>query len=277
MRRLKNLTATFTVWTLSLLSLVPLVLILASIISKGIRSIGWDFLTSLPKPPGEPGGGIANAIVGTFMLIVIASAIAVPVGVMAGVYLSEAGESKLKGYVRLCADMLQGTPSIVVGILAYLWVVVPMHRFSALSGGVALALIMLPTIVRATEESLLLVPQELREASLALGASRWRTVLKVVIPAGLPGVATGVMVSVARIAGETAPLLFTAFGNPFMTVNPAEPVNALPLVIYNYASSPYRDWWEQAWGASLVLIAMVLILNIGARAFVKRVRGGGYE
>ena len=269
----KDRLVTGTIWLLSLLPLIPLALILFFIVSKGFSCLSWSFLTSLPKPPGETGGGVFNAIVGTVMLIVLASILAVPMGVMAGVYLSEFKGKTLPGLVRTAADLLQGIPSIVVGIIAYAWVVLPMHHFNALAGGVALALIMIPIIVRTTEEVLILVPQELREASLALGACRWRTILKVVIPTGMAGITTGILVSIARIAGETAPLLFTAFGNPFLTFKVTEPVNALPLVIFNYATSPYQDWWRQAWGASIVLVAMVFLLNITAKAIAKRIGG----
>ncbi len=268
---------TGAVWLLSLLPLIPLALILFFIVSRGISSLSWTFLTSLPKPPGETGGGIFNAIVGTALLVVLASVIAVPIGVLAGLYLSEFRGKVLGGLVRTAADLLSGIPSIVVGILAYAWVVLPMHGFNALAGGVALAIIMIPVIVRTTEEVLLLVPQELREASLALGASRWLTIAKVVIPTGLVGVTTGILVSIARIAGETAPLLFTAFGNPFFTLKVTEPVNALPLVIFNYATSPYQDWWRQAWGASIILVAMVFLLNIAAKIIARKMSGGANE
>ncbi len=216
---------------------------------------------------------MANAIVGTFILVLLASIISVPIGIMAGIYLSEYGGRRLPDVVRVAADILQGVPSIVIGIVAYTWVVVPMGRFSALAGGVALALMMIPVIVRTTEEVLILIPRSIREASLALGVPQWRTILKVVLPTGMVGVTTGILISVARVAGETAPLLFTAFGNPFWSHKLTEPINALPLVIFNYATSPYPDWWRQAWGASIILILLVLSLNIGSRILAKRIAG----
>lgn len=255
---------------LSSLSIVPLFLILFYILVNGISSLSWNFLMELPKPVGEAGGGIANAIVGSFLLIIIASLPAVPIGITAGVYLSEHKRGKLSYLVRLAVEVLQGTPSIVVGIIAYLWLVISMGGFSALSGGIALGIMMLPVIVRATEETLKLIPDSLKEASLALGVPYYRTILKVILPAGFSGIATGILISVARIAGETAPLLFTAFGNAFMNVNIIKPVNALPLLIYNYATSPYPEWHSVAWGASCVLVGFVLTLNVVTRIMARR-------
>jgi phosphate transport system permease protein len=259
-----------TVVVLSFLSMVPLFLILFYILRNGLSSLSWKFLMELPKPVGEAGGGIANAIVGSFLLIIIASLPAVPIGITAGVYLSEHKRGKLSYLLRLAAEVLQGTPSVVVGIIAYLWLVISMGGFSALSGGIALGIMMLPVIVRATEETLKLIPDTLKEASLALGVPYYRTILKVVLPAGLSGIATGILISVARIAGETAPLLFTAFGNAFMNVNIIKPVNALPLLIYNYATSPYPEWHSVAWGASCVLVGFVLTLNVVTRIMARR-------
>ncbi len=273
-RRLKNRIILGAITFLALIPTVPLFLILFQLLHKGITSLSLDFFLNLPAPPGEPGGGIANAIVGTFIIVGLATLIGVPISILAGIYLSEYGkESKLAQAVRVAADVLQGVPSIVIGIVAYAWVVRPMGHFSALSGSVALALMMIPVVVRTTEEVLRLVPNILREASLALGVPYWRTVLKVVLPTGMVGVTTGILIAVARIAGETAPLLFTAFGNQFMTLNPLEPMNALPLVIFNYATSPYEDWWQQAWGASVVLVFMVLALNIISRLLARRIAG----
>jgi phosphate transport system permease protein len=259
-----------TVVVLSFLSMVPLFLILFYILRNGLSSLSWKFLMELPKPVGEAGGGIANAIVGSFLLIIIASLPAVPIGITAGVYLSEHKRGKLSYLLRLAVEVLQGTPSVVVGIIAYLWLVISMGGFSALSGGIALGIMMLPVIVRATEETLKLIPDTLKEASLALGVPYYRTILKVVLPAGLSGIATGILISVARIAGETAPLLFTAFGNAFMNVNIIKPVNALPLLIYNYATSPYPEWHSVAWGASCVLVGFVLTLNVVTRIMARR-------
>jgi len=259
-----------TVIVLSFLSMLPLFLILFYILRNGLSSLNWEFLIELPKPVGETGGGIANAIVGSFLLVIIASLPAVPIGITAGVYLSEHREGKLSYLVRLAGEVLQGTPSIVIGIIAYLWLVIAMGGFSALSGGIALGIMMLPVIVRATEETLKLIPDTLKEASLALGVPYYRTILKVILPAGLSGIVTGILISVARIAGETAPLLFTAFGNAFMNVNVIKPVNALPLLIYNYATSPYPEWHSVAWGASCVLVGLVLTLNVVTRIIARR-------
>jgi len=254
----------------SFITIVPLLFILFHIIKNGIGVINWQFLTSLPKPVGEVGGGIANAIVGTFILIVMSCMLSIPLGVSAGIYLSERREGWLASLVRLSVDILQGIPSIVMGILAYAWVVLSLGTFSAFSGSVALGIMMLPIIVRSTEETLKLIPEMLKEASLSLGVPYYRTVLRVILPAGASGIVTGILLSVARVAGETAPLLFTAFGSPFMDVNIFKPVNSLPLVIFNYATSPYPSWHQLAWGASLVLVGMVLTLNFSAKLVTKR-------
>jgi len=255
---------------LSFLSMVPLFLILFYIMRNGLSSLSWEFLTELPKPVGEAGGGIANAIVGSFLLVVIASLPAIPMGITAGVYLSEHKVGRLSYLLRLAVEVLQGTPSIVIGIIAYLWLVISMGGFSALSGGIALGIMMLPVITRATEETLKLIPDALKEASLALGVPYYRTILKVILPAAFSGIATGILISIARIAGETAPLLFTAFGNPFMNLNIIKPVNALPLLIYNYATSPYPEWHSIAWGASCVLVGVVLLFNLVTRIIARR-------
>ena len=269
-RVIKDRGFTGVVVLLSLLSIVPLVLILIYIVSNGISSVSWEFLVELPKPVGEKGGGIASAIIGSFLLVLIASLPAIPLGVSAGIYLSERRGARISSLVALAVEVLHGTPSIVIGIVTYLWLVIRMGRFSALSGGVALGIMMLPVIVRATEETLKLIPDSLKEASLALGVPYHRTILKVIVPAGLSGIMTGILISVARIAGETAPLLFTAFGNPFMNWNIIKPVNAIPLLIYNYATSPYPEWHVIAWGASCVLVGLVLLLNVGARIIARR-------
>jgi phosphate transport system permease protein len=260
----------FAICGLAAAALVPLFLILADVFRKGSGVLSWDFLTSLPKATGESGGGIANAIVGTLMLIGIASLLAVPLGIAAGVYLSEVRKSRLAYFTRLAVDILQGMPSVVIGIIAYLWLVRSMGRFTALSGGMALALMMLPLVVRGTEEVLKLVPAHLKEASLALGVPHYRTVLRVIIPCGLPGIISAVLLGVSRIAGETAPLLFTAFGNRFLEFSPLKPVGSLPLTIFTYAMSPYEDLQAQAWGASVVLILLVLVTNIIARIVITR-------
>lgn len=261
-RLLKDAAFRGLVLGLSLLATIPLVLILIYIIIRGASSINWQFLTELPKPIGETGGGIANAIVGTVLLILIASIVSVPLGVIAGIFLAERGRGRLGTIARLSVETLMGIPSIVIGIVAYVWVVRPMGHFSAFSGGLALAMIMLPVITLSTEETLLMIPISLREAALALGVSYPRTVMKVILPAGLSGIVTGVLLAVARGAGETAPLLFTAFGSPFMTVNIFKPMESLPQTIFYYATSPYPEWQSLAWGASFVLLVIVLALNV---------------
>ncbi len=251
-------------------SILPMFFILFFITSKGISVINWRFLTQLPKPVGEMGGGVSNAVIGTLMLIGIATAFSVPIGILAGIYLSENRKGKLASLTRLCVETLQGIPSIVIGIITYIWLVVSMGSFSALSGGVALGLMMLPVIITATEETLKLIPESLREASLALGVSYPRTILKVILPAGVSGIMTGILLSIARVAGETAPLLFTAFGSPFMNLNVMKPINSLPLMIFNYATSPYPEWHTLAWGASFILIALVLGLNLFTKVVTRR-------
>ena len=254
----------------SILSGIPLIVILYFIVKNGISSVNWDFLVSLPKPVGEMGGGVSNAVIGTLILIVISSVISIPIGISTGIYLSENKRGKIPYIVRLCVETLQGVPSIVIGIIAYAWIVVPMKSPSALSGGAALGIMMLPVIVRTTEETLKLMPVSLREASLALGVPYFRTILKVILPAGLSGIVTGILLSISRIAGETAPLLFTAFGSNFMNLNIFKPIASLPLVIFNYATSPYNEWISLAWGASFVLIVLVLSLNLIAKLVARK-------
>lgn len=255
---------------LTICSILPLFFIFFFITSKGISVINWNFIIQLPKPVGELGGGISNALIGTFILVTIACTISIPFGVLGGIFLAENRKGKLAVIVRLGVEILQGIPSIVIGIIAYLWLVVPLGSFSALSGGVALALMMLPVIIMTTEETLKLIPDSLREASLALGVSYPRTVLKVILPAGLSGIITGILLGIARIAGETAPLLFTAFGSPFMNFNILKPINSLPLMIFNYASSPYPEWHQLAWGASFILIILILGLNLITKLATKK-------
>jgi phosphate transport system permease protein len=261
---------TGTIVVLSLVTILPMFFILFFIVRNGISVVDWNFLVSLPKPMGEAGGGISNALVGTVLLILAASVISVPLGVFAGIYLSEYRKGKFSYFSRLSLEILQGIPSIVIGIIAYIWIVLPMRSFSLLSGGIALAIMMLPVVVMSTEETLKLIPDTLKEASLALGVPYSRTVMKVILPAGLSGIVTGVLLGIARIAGETAPLLFTAFGNPFMNVDIFKPVNSLPLLVFNYATSPYPEWHAIAWGASLVLIVFVLSLNLIAKVVTRK-------
>ncbi|RMF91957.1 MAG: phosphate ABC transporter permease PstA [Candidatus Schekmanbacteria bacterium] len=270
LRIIKDFFFKVVVGVISITSILPLFLILFYIIKRGISSISWNFLTNLPKPVGEIGGGISNAIVGTILLVLVACVISIPLGVLVGLYISEEKKGRLAAVVSLCAESLQSIPSIVIGIIAYIWIVKPMGHFSAFSGSVALALMMLPIVVKAAEETLLLLPDTLKEASLALGVPYYKTVLKVILPAGFSGIMTGILLGVARIAGETAPLLFTAFGNPFMNLNILKPVHSLPLLIFTYAISPYEEWQKLAWGASLVLIFLVLLLNLISKVIVRR-------
>lgn len=246
----------------SVLCTIPLMLILFYIIREGITKINWDFLTNLPKPVGETGGGILNALVGSLLIVFYAALIAIPFGIMGGIYLSENKKSWLGYWVRLSVDVLQGTPSIVVGIVIYFWIVKPLGTFSALSGSIALAVMMLPIIVRSTEETLKLLPSSLKEAGLALGLPYHKVMLRIVLPCGFSGVLSGIILAVARIAGETAPLLFTAFGNPYFTTDVSKPMQSLPLLIFNYATSPYDEWHDLAWGAALILLLWILLLNI---------------
>ncbi len=256
--------------TLSFVMILPMLFILFFIVRNGVAVIDWTFLTHLPKPMGEAGGGISNAIIGTTMLILVSSLISVPLGILTGIYLSEYRNGRFPYFSRLSLEILQGIPSIVIGIIAYVWIVVPVGSFSALSGGIALAIMMLPVIVMSTEETLKLIPDSIKEASLALGVPYPRTILKVVLPAGLSGIVTGVLLAVARIAGETAPLLFTAFGSPYMNLNIMKPVNSLPLLVFNYATSPYPEWHALAWGACFVLIVFILTLNVFAKTVTRR-------
>ncbi|MCX5799568.1 MAG: phosphate ABC transporter permease PstA [Proteobacteria bacterium] len=264
-RIIKDIFFKSTVILFAFLSLLPLIFILYYITKNGIAVINWEFLTQLPRPIGETGGGIFNAIMGTLMLIVLSSIFSIPFGISAGIYLSEKGEGKIAHIVRLCVVVLAGTPSIVIGIIAYIWVVAPFGGFSALSGGIALSIMMLPVIIKTTEETLKLMPYSLKEASLALGVPYYKTILKVILPTGLSGILTGILLSVARITGETAPLLFTAFGNQFMNYNILKPIDSLPYRIFYYAMSPYPEWHTFAWGASFILVVVVLGFNLIAR------------
>ncbi len=257
----------------AILATLPLLLILAHLITKGASSLSMAFFTHMPRPVGEPGGGMANAIVGTLVLIGIASVIGLPIGIGAGLYLAEKKNTPLATTVRFLSDVLNGLPSIVIGIFAWEILVRPVGHFSALAGGVALSSMMIPLVTRTTEEMLLVVPTSLREAALALGYPRWRTSISVVLRTALAGIVTGALVAVARIAGETAPLLFTAIGNAFWSTSLREPIAALPLQIFAYANSPYDEWHRQAWAGALVLIMIVLVISIAAR-FATRSRFG---
>jgi phosphate transport system permease protein len=252
-----------------ILVLLPLGAIFAYLVYKGIGSINWAFLTQTPKPVGEPGGGMANAIAGSCVILGIASLLGIPFGIGAGVYLAEYGRNRFGDIVRFTSDVLNGVPSIVIGIVAYGLVVLPQGHFSALAGGVALAIMMVPTIARTTEQMLLLVPQAIREAAYGLGVSRWRTTLSITLRTATSGVITGVMLAFARIAGETAPLLFTAFGNQFWNWRMDQPTAALPLQIFVYAISPFDEWHRQAWAGALVLIILIVGAVTAVRVAVK--------
>lgn len=251
------------------LVLAPLIAIFGYLVYRGVGSINWAFLTQTPKPVGEPGGGMANAIVGSMFILGIASIIGVPFGIGAGIYLAEFGRNRFGSVIRFTADVLNGVPSIVIGIVAYSIVVLYQKHFSALAGGVALAIMMVPTISRTTEEMLLLVPQALREAAYGLGVPRWRTTLSITLRTATSGVITGVMLAFARVAGETAPLLFTAFGNQFWSLHYDQPTAALPLQIFVYAISPYDEWHRQAWAGALVLIILIVTAVAAVRYVVR--------
>ncbi|MHB8930356.1 MAG: phosphate ABC transporter permease PstA [Melioribacteraceae bacterium] len=253
----------------TLAAIVPLIFIFYYTISKGITYLNLDFFIAMPKPVGETGGGMANAIVGTLMLIGIGGAIGVPVGIMTGTYLSEFGNNKFGFMVRFLTDVLSGVPSIVVGVVAYTMVVLPMKHFSAIAGGIALGILMIPTITRTTEEMIKLVPHSLREAGLALGIPKWKTTLAIVIRSAWKGIATGVLLGLSRAAGETAPLLFTALGNRFWSTSIGQPIASLTVYIYDYAKSPFEDWNQQAWTAALVLILLISILSLVFRIITR--------
>ena len=264
-RQFKNVMMQSLTFVCAILVLTPLLLVVYYLLKEGLSSMNMDFFTRLPKPVGETGGGMANAIAGTFILLGQAAMIGVPVGVLGGVYLSEYSSFKLNWCIRFAADILNGVPSITWGIVVYALLVVPMHGFSALAGGVVLGMMMIPLVMRTTEEVLQLVPAGYREAALALGISKWRTIVQIVLRTATKGIVTGVLLALARVAGETAPLLFTALGNRFWAHSLTEPIAALPLQIFAYAISPYDDWRRQAWAGALVLLLLVLAINIGVR------------
>jgi phosphate transport system permease protein len=244
--------------------------ILGYLIWNGGKSLNWNFFTQLPKPVGESGGGMANAIVGSLKLLMLAALMGLPVGLLTGVYLAEFGGKTFSFVIRYTTDLLNGVPSIVIGIFAYSLVVLPVKHFSALAGGVALGMMVIPITVRSTEEFLRAVPGSLREGAMALGASKWKTIVTVVLPAASGGILTGMLLALARVAGETAPLLFTAFGNRFWSPGFEQPTASLPVMIYTYAIAPYDDWHRQAWAAGLVLLGLVLVANLGARLLLNR-------
>jgi len=270
LRRLASNTMVGLMVAAVVLAVIPLFLILTDLAVKGASSLSWDFFTKMPVPAGETGGGVANAIVGTLIIVGTASLIGVPVGVGAGIYCAEYPASRLTWLTRFVADVLNGTPSIVVGVFAWTWIVAHQKHFSALAGSVALAMLMIPMVMRTTEEMIKLVPNSLREAALALGYPRWRTSLSVVVRTTMPGIVTGTLLAVARIAGETAPLLFTALGSQYLSFRLNQPMAALPLTVFTYATGPYEEWHRYAWAAALVLIFVVFVLGIGARLAIGR-------
>jgi phosphate transport system permease protein len=268
-RRLANHLASGVAGACTIALLLPLVLIFGYLLAKGVSALNFDFFTQLPKPVGEVGGGMANAIVGSAVLIGIAALIGLPIGVLTGVYLAERGQTPIGSTVRFCADVLNGVPSIVIGIYAYTLVVLPMKSFSAYAGGIALGVIMLPIVARTTEEMIRLVPTSLREASLALGVPMWRTTLRVVLRTARGGILTGIMLAIARVAGETAPLIFTAFGNQYWHSSLRGPISSLPVQIYTYAISPFDDWHRQAWAGALVLMVLIATTSLSVRLLTR--------
>jgi phosphate transport system permease protein len=269
-RRIRNSVMVALMGAAVAVAVLPLVLILADLLIRGAGSLSIEFFTSMPAPAGETGGGVAHAIVGTLIIVGIASLIGLPVGIAAGIFCAEYPGSRITWITRFAADVLNGTPSIVVGVFAWAWIVATQKHFSALAGSAALAMLMIPMVLRTTEEMIRLVPNSLREAALALGYPRWRTSLAIVLRTTLPGIITGSLLAVARIAGETAPLLFTALGSQYLVTNPNEPMAALPLTVFTYATGPFEEWHRYAWAAALVLILVVLALSIGARVALGR-------
>lgn len=267
-RRLVNAVMLGLTGLATILAVIPLIWIVVYVTREGGRFLSLGFFTKLPTPVGVPGGGVANAIVGSAILVAIACVISIPPGILAAIYAAARPNTPLGVGLRFATDVLSGVPSVVVGIFAYTILVIPLKHFSALSGGAALAMIMLPTVIRTTEEMLKLVPANLREASLALGAPEWKTSLSVMLPAALEGVVTGILLGIARVAGEAAPLMLTAFGNPFMSTDIGQPIAALPQTIFVYAVAPYKDWHDKAWTTALILMILVLGLNIIARLII---------
>ncbi len=262
----------YLIYLLCVISVLPLIFIFGFIFSKGLGGLSWEFLTQLPNPPGESGGGIANALLGSLQLVLFAALGSVPIGVATGTFLAEYPKSRISFILGIAVEVLNGVPSIVIGIVVYALVVRTTGTFSGISGSMALGIMMVPVIARSTEETLKMLPSSLKEASLALGATYSSTLVRVVLPAGLSGIVTGVLVSLARVAGETAPLLFTAFGNPFINFDPLKPMHSLPMLIFNYAISPYDDWHTLAWGAACILLLLVLGLNMTARFLSRKWR-----
>jgi phosphate transport system permease protein len=253
-----------------MLALVPLAMILFFVVTQGVRALNLAFFTHMPTPVGEPGGGMSNSIVGTLMLTGLGSLMAIPIGILSGVYMAEYARSRFASAIRFAADTLNGVPSIVIGVFAYGLAVLPFRQFSALAGGLALGIMMIPIIARTTEELLLLVPGTMREGALALGATRARAVFTVVLPAAAPGIVTGIVLALARVAGETAPLLFTSFNNRFFSTSLTQPISSLTVQVFTYAISPYEDWHRQAWAGALVLVGFVFACSLLARLATRR-------
>lgn len=269
-RKIKNWVMCGILFLAALAAILPLLSVFLYVVEQGFSSLNWAFFTELPKPVGEEGGGMANALVGTMVLVFLGSVIGIPWGIAAGVYLSEYGKGKIAYALRFATDLLGSIPSIIIGMFAYGLLVMPMKRFSALAGGAALAILMIPTVARTTEELLKLVPNHIREAGLALGIPRWKVTLRIVLRGSLSGITTGLMLGVARAAGETAPLLFTAFNNRFWSRGLDQPIASLPVQIYTYAISPYEDWHRQAWAGALVLVLFVFLLNLLTRLVLRK-------
>jgi phosphate transport system permease protein len=270
-RRLKSTAALSVIYALTGLALVPLGLVLWYTILKGLPAVSHpEFFLNVERPIGIPGSGVSNAIVGTAIMVGMASLVAIPVGVISGVYMAEYGHARWASWVRLASDVLVGAPSIALGLFAYAILVVPLHHYSAMSASAALSILMLPVVIRTTESAVGLIPRGLRESGLALGLPRWRVSLQLIVPAAAPGVITGALLAIARAAGETAPLLFTGFGNPIWSVDPTHAMSALPLIVFRDALTPYKELQDQAWGAALVLVTMVLVINLASRWVLRR-------
>jgi phosphate transport system permease protein len=270
-RHFKNTASLSVIYALTGLALIPLALVLWYTISKGLPAVSHpEFFLNVERPVGIPGSGIAHAIVGTAMMVGMASLVAIPVGVISGVYLAEYGHARWASWVRLASDVLVGAPSIALGLFAYAALVVPFHQYSAVAASAAIAILMLPVVIRTTESAVGLIPRGLRESGLALGLPRWRVSLQLILPAAAAGVTTGALLAVARAAGETAPLLFTAFGNPLWSLDPTQAMSALPLIVFRDALTPYKELQDQAWGAALVLVTMVLLINLVSRWVLRR-------
>ena len=271
-RKFKNALMCSLLAAAAAIALIPLFSVFGYVVSQGMPAVNWSFFTELPKPVGEAGGGMANALVGTLILIGVASLIGIPWGLGTAIYLSEYGKGKLGNVIRFSSDVLSSIPSIIIGLFAYALIVLPMKRFSALAGGVALGILMIPTVARSSEELLKLVPENIREAGLALGIPRWKVTLRIVLRGSLSGIMTGVILAIARVAGETAPLLFTALNNRFWSAGLNEPISSLPVQIYTYAISPFEDWHRQAWAGAFLLVMLVFSINLLARLVLRPVK-----